>query len=324
VTTSTRQQERQRGPDAAPSPTPPQRRDSAGRLRRSIAPWLYLLPWLIGAVLFIIGPAVLGLGMSFTNWNLLFPTSWVGVDNYQEMFTDDYRFWNSLRITGFYLILSVPVYLVVGLTTALLLNQRVWGIRMFRTILFLPSVLSGVAVAVLWMQLLNGQNGAVNTVLRNLGVENPPQWFTDPGWAVPAIVIVGLWGVLGNGAIIYLAGLQNISPVMYEAAMIDGAGAWRRFRSITLPLLTPTLFFMLLVSIIGAFQVFDTAFTIDGGRSGDSLRFYLLYLWQVGFRDGRLGYAAALSMILLVVGTVIVVILLKTQDRWVHYEGGDD
>lgn len=262
--------------------------------------------------------------MSFTNWNLLFPTTWVGLDNYEEMFTDDYRFWGSLRTSGYYLILSVPIYLVVGLSAALLLNQRVWGIRMFRTILFMPSVLSGVAVAALWMLLLNGQNGAINTVLRNLGVANPPQWFTDPSWAVPAIVIVGLWGVLGNGAIIYLAGLQNISPVMYEAAMIDGAGAWRRFWSITIPLLTPTLFFMLLVSIIGAFQVFDTAFTIDGGRSGDSLRFYLLYLWQAGFRDGRLGYAAALSMILLVIGTVVVLVLLKTQDRWVHYEDGED
>lgn len=293
---------------------------SEGRLRRSLTPWLYLLPWLIGAVLFTVGPAVLGLVMSFSNWNLLFPTTWVGLDNYEEMFTDDYRFWMSLRITAFYLILSVPIYLIVGLSAALLLNQRVWGIRMFRTILFLPSVLSGVAVAVLWMLLLSGENGAVNTVLRNLGVENPPQWFTDPSWAVPAIVIVGLWGVLGNGAIIYLAGLQNISPAMYEAAMIDGAGAWRRFRSITIPLLTPTLFFMLLISIIGAFQVFDTAFTISGGRGGDGLRFYLIYLWEAGFRDGRLGYAAALSMVLFVIGTVVVLVLLKTQDRWVHYE----
>lgn len=293
---------------------------SEGRLRRSLTPWLYLLPWLIGAVLFTVGPAVLGLVMSFSNWNLLFPTTWVGLDNYEEMFTDDYRFWMSLRITAFYLILSVPIYLIVGLSAALLLNQRVWGIRMFRTILFLPSVLSGVAVAVLWMLLLSGENGAVNTVLRNLGVENPPQWFTDPSWAVPAIVIVGLWGVLGNGAIIYLAGLQNISPAMYEAAMIDGAGAWRRFQSITIPLLTPTLFFMLLISIIGAFQVFDTAFTISGGRGGDGLRFYLIYLWEAGFRDGRLGYAAALSMVLFVIGTVVVLVLLKTQDRWVHYE----
>ena len=290
------------------------------RFRRGATPWIFLLPWLIGAAVFTIGPALLGLVMSFTNWNLRFPTQWVGLDNYAEMLTDDYRFWLSLRITGFYLLISVPLYLVVGLTTALLLNARVWGIRFFRTILFMPSVLSGVAVAILWLLLLNPDRGAINTVLRSIGVENPPGWFQDPAWAVQALVITGLWGVLGNGAIIYLAGLQNISPTMYEAAKIDGAGSWRRFRSVTLPLLTPTLFFMLLTSIIGAFQVFDTAFTIGRGRGGDSLRFYLIYLWEAGFRDGRLGYAAALSMVLFLIGTLVVIVLLRTQDRWVHYQ----
>ncbi len=291
------------------------------RIRRVSTPWLFLLPWLVGAIAFTIGPALLGFGMSFTNWNLRFPTQWVGLENYQTMLFDDYRFWLSLRITGFYLVLSVPIYLIVGLSTALLLNQRVWGIRLFRTILFMPSVLSGVAVAVLWFLLLNGEKGAVNSVLRAIGIENPPQWFADPAWAVQALVITGLWGVLGNGAIIYLAGLQNIPTTMYEAAMIDGASTWRRFWSVTLPLLTPTIFFMLLTSIIGAFQVFDTAFTIGTGRgSGDSLRFYLIYLWEAGFRDGRLGYAAALSMVLFVIGTLVVLVLLKTQDRWVHYQ----
>ena len=281
---------------------------------------MYLTPWLIGAAAFTIGPALLGLVMSFTNWSLKFPAQWVGVDNYVEMFTGDYRFWLSLRITGLYLLLSVPLYLLVGLATALLLNQKVWGIRLFRTILFMPSVLSGVAVAVLWFLLLNGHSGAVNVLLRAVGIANPPGWFSDPNWAVQAIVITGLWGVLGNGAIIYLAGLQNISPDLYDSASIDGAGTWRRFRSITLPLLTPTLFFMLLNSIISAFQMFDTAFTVNQRNPSDSLRFYLINMWEVGFKDGRLGYAAALSMFLFLIGTAVVIVLLRTQDRWVHYQ----
>ena len=294
-----------------------------GRWRSRWVPWLFLLPWIVGFVAFTAIPGLLSIGMSFTNWNLRFDPQFVGLDNYTEMLTDDYRFWNSLRITGFYLVLSVPIYMVLGLASALLLNQKVWGIRMFRTILFLPSVLSGVAVAVLWLLLLNGDAGAVNTLLRSIGIADPPGWFDDPNWAVPALVITGLWTVLGNGAIIYLAGLQNISPTLYDAAAIDGAGPWRRFISVTIPMLTPTLFFMLLTTIIAAFQVFDTAFTIGTGRgSGDSLRFYLIYLWEAAFRDGRLGYASALSMVLFLIGTGLVLILLRTQDRWVHYEDG--
>lgn len=297
---------------------------AVARWRTTITPWLFLLPWILGFIAFTAIPGLLAVGMSFTNWNLRFDPRFVGLDNYSEMLTDDYRFWNSLRITGIYIALSVPIYLALGLAAALLLNQKVWGIRMFRTILFLPSVLSGVAVAVLWLLLLNGEDGAVNSVLRSLGVDNPPLWFADPNWAVPALVITGLWTVLGNGAIIYLAGLQNISPALYEAAAIDGAGSWARFRNITIPLLTPTLFFMLLTTIIAAFQVFDTAFTIGTGRgSGDSLRFYLIYVWEAAFRDGRLGYASALSLVLFLIGTGFVLVLMRAQGRWVHYQDSE-
>jgi len=292
--------------------------------RTRLAPWLFLSPWIVGFVAFTAIPGLLSIGMSFTNWNLRFDPQFVGLDNYTEMVTDDYRFWSSLRITGFYLLLSVPIYMALGLAAALLLNQKVWGIRMFRTILFLPSVLSGVAVAVLWLLLLNGDAGAVNSLLRSIGIADPPGWFDDPNWAVPALVITGLWTVLGNGAIIYLAGLQNISPTLYEAAEIDGAGPWGRFINVTIPMLTPTLFFMLLTTVIGAIQVFDTAFTIGSGRgSGDSLRFYLIYVYEAAFRDGRLGYASALSIVLFLVGTGLVLLLLRTQSRWVHYQDGE-
>jgi multiple sugar transport system permease protein len=284
---------------------------------------VFLTPWFLGMAAFFVGPLGLLAIMSFTDWSLLTDPSFVGLENYQRMFGEDYRFWLSIRITVLYLLMSVPIYLACGLGAALLLNQKVWGIRMFRTILFMPSVLSGVAVAVLWLQLLNPNNGAINSLLRGVGISNPPGWFTDPSWAVQGLVLTGLWGILGNGAIIYLAGLQNITPSLYESASLDGAGAWRRFWSITLPMLTPTLFFMLLTSVIGAFQVFDTAFTITGGNQGgggDSLLFYLVYVFRAGFRDGELGYAAALSWVLVLVGSLVVIALMRTSNRWVFYD----
>lgn len=295
--------------------------DRGWRKREGRLAYVFLTPWLVGMVCFVVGPVILSLVMSFTDWSLLDDPQFVGLDNYERMLTGEYRFWESLRITGLYLLLSVPLYLAFGLAAALLLNQRVWGVGMFRTILFMPSVLSGVAVAVLWMQMLNPQTGAVNSFLRWIGIDAPPAWFADPDWAIQGIVLVGLWEILGHGAIIYLAGLQNISPALYEAAAIDGAGAWRRFRSVTIPLLTPTLFFMLLISLIKAMQMFDTAYAISGanrGAAGDSLLFYLLFVYRVGFNDGALGYAAALSWVLTLVGAVVVVALLRTSNRWVH------
>jgi multiple sugar transport system permease protein len=290
--------------------------------RESLTAYAFLLPWLAGMLVFFIGPLIYSAYLSGTDYNLQFDREWIGAGNYKEMVTADYRFWQSLKVTATYLVISVPIYTVFGLLGAVLLNQRVWGIRAFRTILFLPSVLSGVAVSVLWLQLLNPDAGVVNTLLRNIGISHPPAWFEDPQWAVPAMVMTNLWSVMGGGAIIYLAGLQNVNPQLLESAMIDGAGPIRRFISITIPMLTPTLFFTLLTSIIGAFQVFDTAYTVTGagGGSSDSLLFYLLYMWQSGFRDGRIGYAAALSWILFLVGSVVVVLMMRMSERWVYYE----
>lgn len=289
-------------------------------------PYLFLSPWFIGMAVFFLVPLVILTVTSFTDFNLLSGRgSFVGVDNYTRM-AGDYRFWLSIRITLFYLVLSVPLYLIFGLGGALLLNQRVWGISAFRTILFMPSVLSGVAVSVLWLQLLNPSNGAVNTILRSIGIANPPGWFSDPTWAVPGLVLSGLWGILGNGAIIYLAGLQNIPASLVEASQLDGAGVMRRFLHVTLPLLTPTLFFMLLTTVIGALQIFDTAYTLtggSGGTGGESLLFYLLLIFNTAFQQGQLGYASALSWVLMLFGAAVVLVLMRTQDRWVHYGGND-
>lgn len=298
-----------------------------GRLAREEerAAYLFLLPWLFGLVVFLLGPIIASIIISLTNWNIISEPRWVGLENYSEMLFEDRKFWGSIRVTLYYTILSVPIFMVGGLAVSLLLNLRLRGMYLFRTILYLPSVISGVAVAVLWISLLNPELGAVNQFLRWIGIENPPRWLGSPTWAVPSLVLVGLWGV-GGGAIIYLAGLQNIPPQLYEAAAIDGAGPLQQFWNITLPMLTPTLFFNLITGLIGAFQVFDTAFIMGGSRGGTSgaLNFYLLNLWNEGFRNGRMGYASALAWVLVLLAAIVILITFRTSDRWVYYETEPD
>jgi multiple sugar transport system permease protein len=288
--------------------------------REERAAYLFLSPWLIGVTLFWLVPIVASLVISLTDWNIIRPSGFVGLQNYQDML-DDRKLWVSIQVTLKYVLLSVPVFMAAGLGLSLLLNQKIRGINMFRTIMFLPSVLSGVAVAVLWVALLNPDLGVVNDLLRSAGISNPPRWLGSPFWAVPSVVLIGLWGI-GGGAIIYLAGLQNIPAQLYEAALMDGASLWQRFRYVTFPMLTPTLLFVLLTSLIGAFQVFDTAFILSGahGSTGDALSFYLLYLWNVAFGSGQMGYASALAWLLVVAAAVVIVIIFRTSGRWVYYE----
>ncbi len=284
------------------------------------AAFLFASPWLLGMILFVAGPILASVALSLTNWNLISSPRFIGAVNYGDMI-EDHNFWQSIRVTLTYTALAVPLYQVAGLALALLLNQRVRGMYLFRTILFLPSVLSGVAVAALWVSLLNPDLGVVNQVLRAVGVDDPPRWLSSPDWAVPAIVLMGLWGV-GGSAIIYLAGLQNIPPALYNAARIDGAGTWQTFRTITLPLLTPTLLFTLLIGLIEAFQVFDTAFVLGGSRGGTrgSMLFYVLNIWNEGFRNGRFGYASALAWVLVLAAAAVIVLIFVTSSRWVYYE----
>ena len=288
--------------------------------REERAGFLFASPWLIGMVVFLVGPIIASAFLSLTNWNLISPAKWVGVENYRDMATDR-NFQQSVKVTLFFMVLAVPLYQVAGVALALLLNLRLKGMYLFRTILFLPAVLSGVAVAVLWAQLLNPDLGVVNQFLRAIGIDDPPRWLQSTDWAVPAVVLMGLWGI-GAGAIIYLAGLQNIPPALYQAATIDGARTWQTFRHITLPLLTPTLLFTMLIGVIAAFQVFDTAYILGGSRGGTrgALLFYVLNLWNEGFRNGRFGYASALAWVLVVAAAVVIVLIFKTSSRWVYYE----
>lgn len=290
--------------------------------REQRAAYLFLSPWLFGLAAFWIIPTIASILLSLSEYNIITPPHFVGLENYREMLFQDRTFWVSIRVTLKFMVLSVPLYLVCGLLLSLLLNLKFRGINLFRTIFFLPSVLSGVAVAVLWVALLNPDVGAVNEILRSLGMSDPPRWLDSPTWAVPSVVLVGLWGI-GGGAIIYLSGLQNISAQLYEAALLDGAGPWQRFRYVTLPMLTPTLLFVLITGLIDAFQVFDLAYVLSRGGTrgvGDSLQFYLINLWNEAFVNGRYGYASALSWVLVLAAAAVILVIFRTSGRWVYYE----
>lgn len=283
------------------------------------AAWLFIAPWLGGVILFIGVSVVVMVAISLTDWTLSSSPHFVGLDNYASMVSDR-RFLQSVGVTLRYTVLSLPILLFLGLGLSLLLNRPLRGIGVFRTIMFVPSVIAGVAVAVLWLQILNPDFGILNQLLRAVGITDPPRWLTSPEWAVPAVVMTGVWTV-GGVAIIYLAGLQNIPAQLYEAAEIDGAGGWRKFRNVTLPMLSPTLFFLFITTLIGSLQVFDVAFVLGGSRgSSGSLLFYLLNLWNEGFRSGRIGYASALGVVFVGVAMIIVVVAMRVSERFVYYE----
>lgn len=293
--------------------------------REAIAAYLFLSPWLIGVILFLVIPMGMATYASFTRWTLINPPPrWIGLDNYHKMFTGDRFFYWSLGITVKYMLMTLIPYMIAGLSLALFLNQKLRGMSFLRTVFYVPSVVSGVAVTLLWISLLDPQLGAINTVLRSMGITNPPNWINSPQWALPAVALMGLWSV-GGGAIIYLAGLQNIPQHLYEAAEIDGANTWQKFWKITLPLLSPTIFFVLITGIIGSFQVFTPAY-IMGGTSRFSqgnryLRFYLLHIYIEAFTKGNLGYAAALAWVLTIIAAVVVIIVYNYSEKYVFYEG---
>jgi multiple sugar transport system permease protein len=303
----------------------PSRRMTGQARAEERAAYAFLTPWLIGVVVFLLIPLAYAVWISLTDEQLLRQGAFVGLDNYITILGGgDPYFWKAMQVTLTWVLLTVPLFMITGLGIALLLNQKLRGMHIFRTLLYIPAVLSGVAVAVLWFVLLNGEFGAVNQLLRAIGIENPPYWFEDPNWAMPALAIVGLWGIGGN-AVIYLAGLQNIPPHLYEAASIDGAGALAKFRRITLPMLSPTLFFVLINSLVDALLVFPAAvFVISGGtfRGGpdDSLLFAMYYIYRKVFIDGLMGYGSAIAWLLTISGCIIVFAAFRLEKRFVYYE----
>ena len=290
---------------------------SPARRREALLGYLFILPWIIGFLLFTLGPFLSSFYLGFTTYSVLQPGKWIGLTNYVDAFTDEPLFWKSLWNTTYYTLASVPLRIVLAFLLALLLDTKVRGLTVWRTLFYLPSVTPLVATTVLWMFLLNPKFGLINYALTGVGLPAIP-WLTSPVWSKPALVLMSTWWV-GGTMVIFLAGLQGIPEHLYEAAKLDGANGWRRLRHITIPMITPTIYFNLLINFINAFQVFVQAFIMTDGGPLNSTRFYMLYLYDNAFRFFKMGYASALAWILFLIILALTLVMVKTSDRWVFY-----
>jgi multiple sugar transport system permease protein len=294
-------------------------RPSRATLRENLTGYLFALPWLLNLILFNAYPIGAAIYYSFTQYSVLQPARWIGFDNYKEMILTDPLFWKALYNTAFYAAFSIPLGLILSLWLGMLLNQKVPAMALFRSTFFLPSIVPVVAASVVWAWILNPEFGLINDLLGKAGFYRPP-WLTSEIWSKPAFILMSLWGI-GPTTIIFLAGLQDIPEHLYEAAEIDGASALQKFQAITLPMLTPTIFFNLVTGLIGAFQIFTQVYIISEGGPLWSTLFFVYYLWRRAFQFFNMGYASALALVLFVVILALTLVILATSKRWVYYEG---
>jgi multiple sugar transport system permease protein len=300
------------------------RRPAAGGLspsrREAIEGVLYISPWILGFLIFTLGPMVASLYLSFTRYNILRPPTFIGLENYIAVFTRDRLFYESLQRTAYYAVVTVIIGVTGSLLLAVLLNQRLKGTSLLRTFFFLPSLTPIVASALLWGWILHPDLGLLNYALRMLGIPGPG-WLNSTEWAIPALIIIALWGSLGGGRmIIFLAGLQGVAQELYDAAAIDGAGTWQRFRNVTLPIITPTIFFNMVLGVIGSFSVFSVAYVATQGGPARATYFYVYHIFTRGFQDNDMGYASALAWVFFAILLVFTAVQFSLQRYWVYYE----
>lgn len=290
--------------------------------RRREAFWgmLCVAPAILGFLLFSAGPILAGLGISFTDWNAIRSPNWIGFDNFTRAFGDS-LFWQSVRVTLVYTVVSVPLRMVFAFCLALLLNQAVRGLAIFRTIFYLPTIVPLIASSLIWLWLFDPTYGIVNVITRGVGLA-PYPGFGSSTTALPSLIIMSLWDV-GGMMIIFLAGLQGVPDHLYEAVEIDGGNALQRLRYITIPLMTPTIFFNLVLSMIGTLQTFSQAYVMTQGGPANSTLLYVMYVYAKAFRDLEFGYASALSLIMFVLIAVLSFIVFRSSSRWVYYEGAE-
>jgi multiple sugar transport system permease protein len=297
------------------------------KLARREALWGYafISPWIIGFIIFTLGPMLISLILSFTQYNITDNPVFTGLENYIKLFTRDPKFWHSLGVTVSFAVVAIPLGLVFGFSLAYLLNLKVPGVAFWRTIFYMPSVFPAVASALLWGLIFNPRFGILNWFLSLVGIKGPG-WLASPDWAVPALIVMSLWSV-GGGMIIYLAGLQGIPTTLYEAAQIDGASTWQQILHITLPLMTPVIFYNLVTGIIGTFQYFTEVYVLTSTSSGglgspaESTLFYNVYLYNNAFRYLNMGYASALAWVLFAIVLVLTLLVFRSSALWVFYEG---
>ena len=295
-------------------------------LREHIEGYLFISPWILGMVLFALGPILASFGLAFTRWNLFTEPEYVGWANFQKL-AHDPLFYKSVLNTIYYTVFAVPLGLVLALGLAMLVNHRLRGVNFFRTAFFLPNVVAGIAMLLLWKWLFDPNFGLINLFLDWTGLMavfewigiGRPQWISSRAGAMPGLVFMSIWG-LGGSMMIFLAGLQNIPRELIEAAELDGAGPWKRFRYVTVPLLTPTIFFLTMVGVIASLQVFNQAYVMTQGGPAHATLFYVLYLFQTAFERFQMGYACAMALVLFIITLIVSLIQLAMGKKWVHYQ----
>ena len=289
------------------------------RQRENLAGWLWASPWILGFLIFTLGPMLTSVYFSFTDYPVISPPKWIGLGNYRFMLQEDNSVAQALKVTTIYAVVAIPLNLGLGFFLAILLNQPIKGIAIWRTVYYLPAVVSGVAVALLWQWIFNTDFGLANWLLSLVGIKGL-RWLLDPNWALPSLIIMSIWGV-GGGMIINLAGLQSVPTQLYEAAEIDGAGAFRRFWYVTVPMVSPVIFFNLIMGIIGALQTFTQAFIMTGGGPRQATYFYMLHLYNNAFQWLKMGYASALAWVLFFYILLWTLLVIRSSTAWVYYEG---
>ena len=288
------------------------------RKREAIVGYIFLAPWLIGFLVFLVGPMLTSIYISLTEYKMISGPIWIGLANYERMIADPLVI-HSMTVTIKYTVFAVPLGMITAMAVAVLLNQKIRASGIFRTVFYLPSVISGVAIALVFAWIFNFRFGILNYFLSFVGITGP-NWLGDPNYALWAFVLMSLWGIGGN-VLIYLAALQGVPVVLHEAATIDGASTWLRFWKITLPLITPAILFTLIMGVIGSFQTFTQAYIMTSGGPANATLFYLLYLYKNAFNWFEMGYASALAWLLFIVVLIMTITLWITSARWVYYEG---